>query len=311
VLSEPIHSWSPDLAALYEDVPVPRALEPMPQDASVVWSVVGADDRFSDQTLADPSARVMLLVGPLAMTDLRGLHRVAHELGAPVANTWGAKGIYRWDAPHHMGTCGLQRDDFALLGLNQFDLVLSLGLDPAEAHPEIPDGTHMVAFEGDLMRVPVPGAPRHLVPANDNALFRRISAIAQPGYVDDAFPRHPARAVMDLKQSLGPGTRVVAPPGPAGLWVARTFPTDVMGSVVVPAYDRPGIAAAVALVSAWRGAETVCVVTGTPDDATRELMALTEHHELPVRYEMWSDDVDWSRTEDLIAAAGPVVAWTS
>ena len=153
-------------------------------------------------------------------------------------------------------------------------------------------------------------APRPLVPAGDNELFRRMSAIAQPGYVDESVPRHPARAVMDLKQSLGPETRVVAPPGDAGLWVARTFPTDRMGSVVVPAYDRPGIAAAVALVSAARGTDTVCVVTDPIDAVTAELRSIATRHDLPVRFEMWGDDVDWSRTEDLVAAAGPVVAWT-
>jgi hypothetical protein len=115
---------------------------------------------------------------------------------------------------------------------------------------------------------------------------------------------------MDLKQSLGPDTRVVAPPGDAGLWVARTFPTDRLGSVVVPAHDRPGIAAAVALVSAWRGTDTVCVVTDPVDDATSEVQAIVAAHSLPVRFEVWGDDVDWSRTDELIAAAGPVVAWT-
>ena len=37
--------------------------------------------------------------------------------GAPVVNTWGAKGVLRWDDPHHAGTAGLQADDFDLAGL--------------------------------------------------------------------------------------------------------------------------------------------------------------------------------------------------
>jgi hypothetical protein len=168
-----------------------------------------------------------------------------------------------------------------------------------------------VCLAGDLHTVDVRHAPRRLEPAGDNELYRRLRAIAQPGYVDDADPRHPARAVMDLKQSLGTATRVTAPPGEVGLWVARTFPTDRAGSVLVPAHDRPGIGAAVGFVSAARGTPTVTVARDPVDDATLALVELAIRHDLPLRLEVWGDDVDWSRTDDLVAAAGPVVAWTA
>lgn len=317
MLAALVHDWSHTLADLYEDVPVPPALgdhEPWwarhgSRVGSTRFAPTDTGDTCTSAALADAPARVALLVGPDALADVTGVHTVAHQLGAPVANTWGAKGIYPWDSPHHMGTCGLQRDDFALLGLGGFDLVVAIGLDDAESHPQLPAATPLRHFAGDLTAVRVRHAPRPLVPAGDNELFRRMSAIAQPGYVDDSVPRHPARAVMDLKQSLGADTRVVAPPGDAGLWVARTFPTDRMGSVIVPAHDRPGVAAAIALVSAARGTDTVCVVTDPVDEVTRELQAIVDRHDLPVRFTVWGDDVDWSRTADLVEAAGPVVAW--
>ena len=65
------------------------------------------------------------------------------------------------------------------------------------------------------------------------------------------------------------------------------------------------------MVSAAQGTDTVCVVHGPVDDITHEIMNVAAHRELPLRLEVWEDDVDWSRTEDLIAAAGPVVAWTT
>ncbi len=270
---------------------------------------VGEDERFTPDLIADPHGRIAILVGPFALLDPDGLHRIAHHLGAPVANTWGAKGIYPWNSPHHMGTGGLQRDDFALLGLADFDLVLTIGIDSAETSPPFPSAARIFHLPDGLRPLVVPGAPRPFVPI-PNDLFTRISAIAQPGYVDDAFPRHPARAVMDLKQSLGESTRVTAQPGPVGLWIARTFPTDRMGSVIVPAYDRPGIGAAVGLVSAAQGTETVCVVAGPIDATTHEALHVARHHGFPLRLEVWEDDVNWNRTEDLIAVAGPVVAWT-
>jgi hypothetical protein len=311
VLSDVIRPFSAELAARYADVDVPRALdEPWTIEASTNFMTIGDGEPFTPELLADPSERVALLVGPGALSDVRGIHRVAHELGAPVANTWGAKGIYRWNDAHHMGTCGLQRDDFTLLGLADFDLVVAIGLDAAEARPELPAGARLVHFRGELRRLPVGDAPRPSAPAGDNELFRRLSQIAQRGYVDGSAPRHPARAVMDLKQSLGPATRVAAQPGELGLWIARTFPTDRMGSVVVPAHDRPGIGAAVGLVSAARGVDTVAVARHPVDDVTRALVEVAARHDLALRLEVWGDDVDWSRTDELLAAAGPVVAWT-
>lgn len=310
MLADALRAVSPDLAACFEGVPLPVALMLPPPGARIAWNPTSRPV-LTPADLADPAQRVALLVGPLGLVDVEGVHRIADALGAPVANTWGAKGIYPWDSPHHMGTCGLQRDDFTLLGLGGFDLVVAIGLDEAESRPVVPPSTRLVDLAGDPMRLPVPDAPCALRPAGDNELFRRLSAIAQPGYVDESFPRHPARAVMDLKQSLGPATRVTAQPGEAGLWVARTFPTDRTGSVIVPAYDRPGIGAAVGLVSALRGTDTVTVVRGPVDDATATILDLATAHDLPLRLEVWGDDVDWSRTEDLVAAAGPVVAWTA
>ncbi len=292
---------SADLAAAYADVPSPVALAPASDEAPSVG--------FPD--LGNATTRVVVLAGPDATRDRAGLHRLADRLGAPVANTWGAKGIYPWDDPHHMGTCGLQRDDFALLGFHRYDLVLAVGIDEAESPIDrLGPAPVVVATPGTLGLLTDAATPRPLVAAADNDLYRRVAAIARPGYADASFPRHPARAVMDLKQSLGPAARVTAQPGEAGLWVARTFPTDRTGSVVVPAHDRPGVGAAVGLVSALQGTETVTVVPGPVDDATTAIVDLAQHHDLPLRLEVWEDDVDWSRTEDLVAAAGPVVAWT-
>ena len=319
MLSALVHDWSHSLADLYEGVPVPAALgESEPWWAghglagrSTTFAPPDRTDACTPAQLADAPLRVAMLVGPDALHDVAGVHSLAHQLGAPVANTWGAKGIYPWDSPHHMGTCGLQRDDFLLLGLHEFELVVAIGLDDAESHPMLPEGGDLRHFAGDLTSVKVRHAPRRLVPAGDNKLFRRMRAIAQPGYVDDSYPRHPARAVMDLKQSLGAETRVTAQPGDVGLWIARTFPTDRMGSVVVPAHDRPGIGAAIGLVSAARGVDTVTVARGPVDEPTWDILEIARRHELPLRLETWRDDVDWSRTADLVAAAGPVVAWTA
>ena len=301
MLSELLRPISGELAAEFEYAPTPTPLRPGQ----------GACFDRPRPDLGDPTVRVVILVGPGATLDAPALHALADHLGAPVANTWGAKGIYPWDDPHHMGTCGLQRDDFELLGFRGFDLVLAVGIDEMESPSHRFALTEFVTADpGTLGALRDTSAARMFAP-RPNDLYTRMAAIAQPGYVDHAFPRHPARAVMDLKRSLGPSTRVTAQPGLAGLWVARTFPTERMGSVIVPAIDRPGIGAAVGLVSAAQGTDTVCVIQGPLDATTAEVMNIAAHQTFPLRLEVWEEDVDWSRTDDLIAAAGPVVAWTA
>ena len=305
MLAELLRPLSSDLADAFASVPLPAALNEEPTVHS--WGGGPRHPAFTDHT-----TRMVMLVGPDATRVAPAVHRLAHALGSPVANTWGAKGIYSWNDAHHMGTCGLQADDFELLGFEQFDFVVAIGIDEAESPLARLTMASVILLPADTQildrlaqRVPV----RELV-ATENELYIRMAAVAQPGYLNNSYPRHPARAVMDLKQSLSPTTRVTAQPGLAGLWIARTFPTDRMGSVIVPAQDQPGIGAAVGLASAAQDTDTICVVHGPIDDTTAEVMRVAAHHELPLRLEVWDDDVDWSRTDDLIAAAGSVVAWT-
>ena len=184
-----------------------------------------------------------------------GIRRFAEAANVPVANTWGAKGVFNWDSPHHMGTCGLQADDFALLGFADYELIVATGIDPLESPEERFGLAPVRAHRPGDARADDRRAPPRTTRSRANDLYGRIAGVAQPGYVDDSFPRHPARAVMDLKQSLEPDAIVFGQPGPAGLWLARTFPTDRPGSICVPSVSKPGIAAALAL-AATSGAPT-------------------------------------------------------
>ena len=46
------------------------------------------------------------------------------------------------------------------------------------------------------------------------------------------------------------------------------------------------------------------------DPVTIEIARIADMLEAPVRFEPWGADVDLSRTDELVAAAGPVVAWS-
>ncbi len=291
-------------------------------------SVSGSAARAGQPLPVIPSGRLVVAAGPGAMHALDEVRRFAAAGNLPVANTWGAKGLFRWDSPHHMGTFGLQRDDAELLGLDRYDAVITTGLDAAEW-----------TCPADLVEVPVhPSQMRELearlrradsIPPND--MYGALSAVAQPGFVNDKVPRHPARAIADLKAALPPGGIVTADPGWVGLWVARCFPTDEPGSVVVPARRAPGIAAALALVARTQGLPAITITAGPLDDATEAVLELAHARGIDLPVVAWTaegalpDDlaaavrrpgvtiteipVDRDDTQLLIDAAGPVVAW--
>jgi thiamine pyrophosphate-dependent acetolactate synthase large subunit-like protein len=297
---------SRELAAELE-VPIPGALRyaldlPAPVRAGPAMA-----------TLDAPRGRTAMLAGPGVLRDraVDGLREFAAAAHVGVANTWGAKGVFNWDSPHHLGTCGLQADDFPLLGFADLDLLWVTGLDPLEspaARYEL--GGRVVAIEPRDLATFAPAIARSSYPIEPPALYERLAAVAQPGYVDERFPRHPARAVIELKQRMTPGAIVSAQPGPAGLWIARTFPTDAPGTIVVPADAAPGIGIGVALAAARAGRAATAVTVEPLDGIETALVELGARLDAPLTVESWGDDVDLSRTELLVDAAGPVVAWT-
>ncbi len=178
------------------------------------------------------------------------------------------------------------------------------------------------------------------MPPND--LYTRLAAIAQPGYVDDKVPLHPARAVREIGVALAPGGLVTATPGVAGLWVARTFPTPALAPgedrrVVVPPKRWAGDAVRPAVAAARAGRPTVVVAGGAAAPRAQRLVAEADGAPAPLVLVTWSPDgprlapgeyaaalaaalatpgvttvdvaVALDDTDILVEAAGRVVAW--
>jgi len=300
--------------------------------------------------MADPSDRIfdeltgciVVLAGPGVVDAgaLDALRDLASAGGLGVANTWGAKGAFAWDSPHHLGTCGLQAHDFELLGFATADVIVTTGLDADEA-PADRVALAPVVDVAPLDLIALVGRVRATAtPPND--LYPRLAAVAQPGYRDPKVPLHPARAVADLGAVLPPEGLVVAEPGVAGLWVARTFPTPALTPgrprrVLVPARRLDAGPIGIALAAARAGRPAVYVTAGEPDPATRAAIEAAERDAVALTVVVWRtagrlSDADehatvlsealatqrcarldipvaLADTQLLLDAAGPVVAW--
>ncbi len=207
---------------------------------------------------------------------IEAVRRFAAATNVGVLNTYGAKGLFRWDSPFHLGTAGLQARDYELAGVAEADPVLAVGIEPGEepdaevvvVAPEELDG-----WAGRLGRADgPPGRSR---------LYSELAAVVGPLYELEGSPAWRAR---ELAASLPAGGLVCVDPGQTAFWIARTFPTTEPGSVYVPL--RPG-----------RG-----------QAATRAAAAEAEGRAVILVDEEW--DIDPAHTRALVEVAGPVVAWT-
>jgi thiamine pyrophosphate-dependent acetolactate synthase large subunit-like protein len=266
------------------------------------------------------------------------LQRLAARAACGVVNTWGAKGVFRWDSPHHFGTAGLQADDFVLAGFGDAEIVIAVGLDPLESPPERWAFGQVLDVEPSQLATLV----EHWSPPTADVppyppLYQRLSSALAPLYADESVPLNPAQAAASLGRLRPAGALVAADPGPAGLWIARTLPTTETASVLVPSRPVTGFAAAAGVVSSLDGRPSISVVSGGVDEATQAVVELANRWGAQLVVEVWGDDgvdvtadradtiagaldakativspvaVDFSATSVLEAVAGPVVAWT-
>jgi len=338
-LSDPPGIVTPGVVALHLDLELDA---PVSDDLAAG----GAPERVPVMVL-DPSMAeldVVAVVGPgvVRAAAVEGLHETARKAGIGVVNTWGAKGVERWDSPFHFGTAGLQARDFELAGVGEADIVVTSGLDPDESPSDllgnwvvqdVPPQQLAALCQRWTAATSLPERP---------PLYATIAAVVTPLYESDAVPLTAPRAALHLSGALPDRGVVVADPGPAGFWIARTLPTSFPGSVCVPASGSQGFAAAAALVCALEQRPCLAVsdqiggVDGV-DDVSAALLELAETLGLGVALQLWGPDgslessaahvellteslqtsvvriddvpVQVERTAELERVAGPLVAW--
>lgn len=293
-------------------------------------------------SFADASVAVVVGPGVVRGRHLAGLREMALAGGMGVVNTWGAKGVFRWDSPYHFGTAGLQARDFELAGISSADLVVTCGLDPDETPLDLLGSYAVQDVAGWQLPALVANWPRPVELTERPALFAAIAAVVTPMYESSATPIEPPRAALHLSGACPDGGVVVADAGLAGFWLARTFPTGVVGSIVVPAIDQPGFAIAAAIAARRAGRPCVAVLDGPLDEDSERLLEVAERLGLGFGVQIWADldtvgaplsrdvsdhvevtrrgfeseeidiadvAIDTGGLEQLVEVAGPIVAW--
>jgi hypothetical protein len=221
-----------------------------------------------------------------------------------------------------------------LAGLADTDLIVTSGLDPAEA----PYERWRLADSVDLPPEILGDLAQHWETSRQlldmPPLRTRLAEVTQRGWQDAYAPSQVTRGYQAVVTSRG--GFVAADAGIGGYWVARTLGTTAPDSVVVPSRAEPeGFAVACAVVAQMYAPERpVLAVTDELGPCSHELLAYGR----PIAVEVWEPDghridperhrarlaeavygdgsavqrvtTDGWQLDEMVAVAGPVVAWT-
>ena len=308
--------------------PAPPVDRWVPPDDDVVAALAGAQ-------------LPVVLAGPGVVLDdaVPGLHALAAAGSLGVLNTWGAKGVFDWRSRHHLATVGLQALDFSRGGLTEADLVVATGVDEREALAEWRLAPVVEVAPGSLG----PLAERWGRPRAEIApppLRADLARITQAGWASGTVPLAPTRVTRHYGLVLGGGGLVAADPGTAGYWIARTFATTGVGGAQVTAdAGAAGFAVACGLVARLlEPSRPVLAVVDAVGEVHERLLETAARLGVQVPVEVWSaggdgDVVDGdahrqrlehlvgsggrasvatdpTQLDEMIAAAGPVIAWS-
>jgi acetolactate synthase-1/2/3 large subunit len=204
------------------------------------------------------AARAPLILagnGVIRQGAAQALVSFAEALRIPVANSFMAKGVMPFTNPLSLGTIGLKANDLPWFAFEQADVVICIGYDMVEYHP------NMWNPAGDKVIVHIDALPaevdEHYVVAvgvlgNISTALPGIVACAQPRATipfqeiraaivadraehahDDGFPVKPQKIVWDLREVLDPDDIVISDVGAHKMWMSRMYRAERPNTCIV------------------------------------------------------------------------------
>jgi acetolactate synthase I/II/III large subunit len=179
----------------------------------------------------------------------------AEALRIPVANTFMAKGVVPFSHELSLGTIGLKARDLPWFAFEKADVVICVGYDMVEYHPEqwnpradktivhidgLPaevDECYKVAMGvlGDIGEA-LRGIAMRATPQSGSQLKALRQAIIEEraAYADDqGFPVKPQKILWDLRQALGPADIVISDVGAHKMWTARMYRAEQPNTCII------------------------------------------------------------------------------
>ncbi len=179
----------------------------------------------------------------------------AEVLRIPVANSFMAKGVMPFTNELSLGTIGLKARDLPWFAFKEADVVICVGYDMVEYHPEMwnpagdktiihinalpaeVDGHYIVSVGvlGDihtsLRAIALRARPQVASPFK--AIRKAIFADRAEYSNDTAFPIKPQKIVWDLREVLGPEDIAISDVGAHKMWMARMYRAERPNTCII------------------------------------------------------------------------------
>jgi acetolactate synthase I/II/III large subunit len=179
----------------------------------------------------------------------------AEGLRIPIANTFMAKGVMPFSNELSLGTIGMKAHDLPWFAFEQADVVVCIGYDMVEYHPEMwnPNGdktiVHIDALPAEvderyivavgvlgdisasLKSIAASATPQRETPF---AAVRRAIVADRSAHADDAsFPVKPQKIVWDLREVLGPDDIAISDVGAHKMWMSRMYRAERPNTCII------------------------------------------------------------------------------
>jgi acetolactate synthase-1/2/3 large subunit len=181
--------------------------------------------------------------------------RFAEVLRIPVANTFMAKGVVPFSSEFSLGTIGLKARDLPWYAFDKADVVICVGYDMVEYHPEMwnpgkdktvihidalpaeVDAHYIVAvgvlgdISSSLRALALRARPQKTMPFK---AVRQAIIAERAGFANDAgFPVKPQRIVWDLREVLRPEDIAISDVGAHKMWMARMYRAERPNTCII------------------------------------------------------------------------------
>ncbi len=232
--------------------------EHRPLKVQVAYTSVAPEGKIDQAARIISAARRPVILagnGVVRQGATQSLMSFARVLRIPVASTFMAKGVMPFSDELSLGTIGMKARDLPWFAFDEADVVICVGYDMVEYHPEMwnPRGdkaiVHVDALPAEvdehyMLAVGVLGdigqslrsiamrtTPQRLIP------FRPVRAAIEADRSehanDDGFPVKPQKIVWDLREALAADDIVISDVGAHKMWVSRMYRAERPNTCII------------------------------------------------------------------------------